>query len=284
MSLNRRARKLRPLPPTAEMKKARSLALRQGFSEDELPGDLQDKLLGATPEGPLGKIEVRSMTGIHNRGTAARAFGQFLDNLRVTGQAAQKTEVAEKLEACGKLPEPVERFARGLRTSGAREPMLRLMAEVGTEPVTVMRYYAEGCAKLGKLEAGILAHPDLPILIKDIFRHALDHSAVCEFCVGLGKVKPSKSTHKDSAVCPICQGSGITHRSSKLKKFAVEKILEITKMVEGPGMKVNVNQQVGVNVAPSSFAERMYETSEKILYARTEAPVDAEIVQPEDHQ
>jgi hypothetical protein len=67
--------------------------------------------------------------------------------------------------------------------------------------------------------------------------------------------------------------------SSEHKEFAVQKILEVTKMTEKHGPTVNVQTNVGVKVGGGGgVLERMSLLADEVLYGKREAPIDAEVV------
>jgi hypothetical protein len=148
-----------------------------------------------------------------------------------------------------------------------KKRMSRLIAEAGVEPVGVMRVYAKGIMELGKVQAAIEAHKDLPALIKDLYAHALSKAGLCEICGGEGKFKRPSGAIK---ACYFCEETGVRD-ASELKKFAAEKLLEVTKQIGEKGPLVAIqNNQVTVN-QKGSVLERIMVASDEVLYKRNNA-------------
>jgi hypothetical protein len=247
-----------------------------------MPPELQDKIVKKSKKGPIGALIVRKMSGVENN-VAKQQTRQFEQN------TAGKADIIEKLEAADAekaLSDGDRRLLDLLRTSRGSKRLAHLIAEAKTEPLGVMKAYARGCVALGQVQAAIEAHSRLPALAKDIFRHALDQTIVCEKCVGSGKIaahKNGESVVMESKICPPCQGSGVTLKASKHKQWAAKVALEMTGQIKGPGGPT-VNVQQNVAVAPGSaigFMENILKMSDKILFdprPSGEEVVEAEVV------
>lgn len=238
------------------------------MSEEEMPEVLKDKVIKRGKKGPLGQLVVRQISGVENN-RAAQMVRTFEEN---TGG---KDEICEKLEAVkDQLPKGQLALLELLKTN-TKKKLPRLMAETGVELGGLMKSYAQGALLLGQTAAIAEAARNLPRIIKDLASHALDGEGVCSVCVGTGEVARKKGEREETQVCPLCRGSRVQSTSSKHKEFAVQKLLETSKMVERGGPIVNVNQQVGVKVGPVGGGvamEKMALLADEILHGR---PVQA---------
>lgn len=244
----------------------------KGMRELDLPKEYRNTVIARTKRGPLGRLVVKRLTGIQRTGPF-NAIKQFEEN--VTGG---KEDIAEKLEAVREqLPKEQLELLKMLKER-PKQSLARIMAEAGVEPTQTMDLYARGAIVLGKVQAAIIAHNNLPGVVKDLVRHAIDDQTICDVCVGSGMTHHRAGGNKDTVKCPQCKGSGKRWEVSKHKEFAVQKILEVTKVV-GSKDGINVNVQTNVMVgAKGSFMERMIKTSDEVLYSQKDAPVEAELV------
>lgn len=246
-----------------------------GMKEVKLPEALRDTIVKRSKKGPIGALAIRNMSGMVSS-PALRIVRVFEQNV------GGKEEVANKLEAVkDSLTKEQLELLRLLRAP-SQKALARLMVEAGVEPVGVMSAFAKGCVVLGKIEAAIEAHKNLPGLIKDLYRHALDQESVCKICVGLMEV-PQRSNAPGGVkvICPGCGGTGKSLTSSKHKEFAHRQLLEVTKLVNNEkGPSVQVTQQVAVGGGSRmGFFERMLDTADNISYPeQKERILDAEIV------
>lgn len=234
----------------------------------KIPKELQDEVVAKTREGAIGSIIFRRMSGLQNNG-AKRLMNKFEENI------GGKDELADKLTAIeDSLNKEQKRLLALLRVSNQRG-LSRLLAESGAEPVGVLKAYARGCIELGKIDAAIEAHRNLPALIKDLYCMALSKKGVCDACGGTGKLLKTSQAAKETRPCYFCGETGILDASA-LKQFATQKLLEVTKQIGEKGPLVNVQTNVGVKIdGKGSFLERMVSTSDQILYNQ---PIEAEIV------
>lgn len=193
-------------------------------------------------------------------------------------------EVLTMLQGEGKLSEKEQMFLEHLQAPGSRRKSLaRIITEVGVNPMKVMSLYTKGCIEIGKMEAAIEAHKGLPQLVKNLNSHALSEAGdVCILCAGTGQVAFRAGVvggNTSQRECGKCMGLGRQLEPSELKKFATEKLLEVTKMVEkGGGVTVQTN--VGVQVPlGGSVLEKVMGAADEVLYRRgTAEVVDAEVV------
>lgn len=237
-----------------------------------IPPQYRDSIIHKTRKGPLGRLVVKRLTGVVPN-SAAKLVKQFEEN---TGG---REDIIEKLEAVqDQLPKDQLALLELLKTANPTKSLARLMAEIKVEPTKTMDFYARGAVHLGKVQAAIIAHRNLPGIVKDLVRHAIDEEEVCQVCVGSGLVKKGSGKLKDDEKCPQCRGKGRKWTSSDYKEFATTKLLEATKVIASKGEGVTVNVQTNVKVAGGgSFMEKVVEASDKVLYGQD--VIEAEFVQ-----
>ncbi len=237
-----------------------------------IPGVLRNNRVAKSKRGPVGAIVVRRMTGVVDN-SASRVIRRFEENV------GGKDDVAEKLEAIPERLNASERELLGLLKSSSKKGLARLIAEAGAEPTSIIKKYAEGCIELGKIEAAMEAHRNLPALIKQLYKMALSEYGVCGACGGTGTLHRKSTDQVESVPCGFCEMTGIEKRS-KQQEFAARQLLEVTKQVGGNG-GVTVNTAVGVKVdaagASGSVFEKMMNAADEVLYKR-ERVVEAEVV------
>lgn len=248
---------------------------RKGVPDNEIPVELQDSPVAKSRKGPIGSIVLRRMTGLETNSTK-RIVDQFEDNI------GGKDNLAEGLEAVKEHLPKAQILLLDILKKGSPRSLARLVAESHVEPVALMRNYAKGVMELGRVKAAIEAHKDLPALIKDLYCHALSKVGVCDACGGQKML--AKPNGKDNGPCYFCAGTGIKSQSD-LKKFATEKLLEVTGQVQkGPLVAVQTNVGVNVSGQKGSVHEKMMAIGDDILYKRipqatnSEPVVEAEVV------
>lgn len=231
-----------------------------------------DKIVAKSRKGKAGQIVVHSLGGIH-KNAAARTAQKFEGEL--TGG---REDIIEKIEAAGPTTQAIERV-KDLLAANPRWSFARAVAEAKADLSTTIDAYAKGCIALNKFHAVKEMYEQLPDLLRDIMRHAIDQKADCPTCFGLGKVKGRANAKKLTLKCPSCKGSGATLVASEHKKFAVQKALELAHVLpeKQPLVAVQQNNQTVVG-GESSLLEKMSQTADKILYEREDV-VDAEAVE-----
>lgn len=254
-----------------------------------MPREYRNELEFSTPKDPIGQIQVYRMSGLDN--SPAVAVVKKFEEL-----VGERESIIEKLSAVGdKLTEPERKLLELLigqadGTTDKRKTLARLLAEAGVSVSRVLTRYAEGALALGRVEAAIEVSRNQPTIVRDLIRNALDDETICGTCGGLGEVNRDagiKRPGKRSMGCPQCKGTGrqFLAKDADIKKFAMEKVLQIGKIVEkepkGPAVAVQMNQNVAVQ-GSGAFMEKVLKTSDQILYGRKPQIVEAEVVQPED--
>lgn len=278
MSVASDARLFQNGPAPMEHKIIRKKLLQMGVREDRLPEELKDRIVKRAKTGPLGALVVKNISGLVTS-PALRIVRRFEENV------GGKEEIADKLSAVQDSLTTEQLALLKLLRAPTRKSLAHLMVDAGVEPTSVMGAYAKGCVVLGKIEAAIEAHRNLPGLVKDLYRHALDKETVCMVCVGLKEVPIQSSLPNGKKIlCPQCDGSGISLVASKHKEFAHRQLLEMTRLVNpDKGTSVQVNQQVSVGGGQrTGFFEKMLETADNIAFPENQRVVDAEVAAYEE--
>ncbi len=258
------------------------LALRQ-VAQRHIPPFLRNDIVSLSPRDSFGRIAVKRMTGLVPS-PATSIVRKFEEMLSQGGDP--RAEVVEKLRAVeDRLSVEEKAFVELCESAGKQKGLARLMAEAEVRPSRVLKLFADGAIALGKIHSAIEVSRNQPQIVKDLMRNALDQEGVCQTCVGTGVVKQTKKSAEETMKCPSCEGSGHRLRSSKHKEWAMDKVLEIGKLVEKPssgkGVNVAVQQNVGVSVDKGGgFVERMLKTSDEVLYGRKAIPAEVVDVPP----
>lgn len=245
--------------------------------EGELPADLRNTVIKKSKKDALGQIEVRKFTGVV-RSKTAKVVRKFETEL--TGGRDDLIEKLEAAEGGGELTKAQFGILDQLR----KRPTIsleRAIVNAGASPLAVMDGYAKGCVVLSKMQALIVAHQGLPAVVRDLFRHAIDGTSICDVCVGAGKVPTRAGSSTLGPECPRCRGIGKVYASpSDLKEFAVQKILEVTKMTEKAGQNINIQTNVGVKVGGGgSVLDKLSTMTDEILYGKKPDVIEAEKVE-----
>jgi hypothetical protein len=265
--------------PTEERLVYDYLTRQRGLPENQIPKELRNVVVNKTKMDNIGQIVVRRMSGLEPN--AALAVVK-----RFEKASGGRDDIAEKLSAVEESLSAEERhFLQLIQSDRSRKGVARLMAEANVRPTKVIERYAAGALALGKMEAAIEVAREQPNIIKDLLRHALDQTEVCQTCVGTGVVKDRAGSSKESTPCPMCEGRRTKLSVSKHKEFAVEKVMEFSGMVQKEkGTTVNVQQNVGIKVnGGGTFMDKVLRTSDEVLYGKHAPAVEAEVVQPEDN-
>lgn len=265
----------------------RQLALRE-IQRRHIPPFLRNDIIFQTRKDPrLGRIQVKRMTGTTN-GPATQIVRKFEEMLS-EGNLSARENLEEKLLAIEeKLGDDERRLLELLRSGKKTKSLATIFAEAAVKPSRILKLFAEGALALGKVHAAIEVSRNQPMVVKDLMRHALDQEKVCQTCVGTGTVKKNVNSKEESIQCPACSGRGFRLASSKHKPYAMDKVLQIGKLVDPPpkGAQVNVSQQVGVKVGVATgnggFMERILKTSDEVLYGRRPS-VEPGIIEAEVH-
>lgn len=231
-----------------------------------------DQIVAKSRKGKAGQIVVHSLGGIH-KNAAARTAQKFEGEL--TGG---RDDIMEKLDAAGKTTMAIERV-KDLLSANPRWSFARAVAEAKADLATTIDAYAKGCVALNKFHAVKAMYEQLPDLLRDIMRHAIDQKDDCATCFGLGMVKGRPNAKKLTLKCPSCKGTGATLVASEHKRFAVQKALELARVLpeKQPLVAVQQNNQTIIG-GESGLLEKMSETADKILYERGDV-VEAEVVE-----
>lgn len=237
--------------------------------ESQLPAILRNDVVRMSKKDATGQIKVRRMTGVvDNRGS--RTLKQFERNV------GGIDEIRDKLEAIkGELPDDVGKVLHLLKNGDRRVSLARVVAEAGASPLSLMQAYMRSALVLAQVEAVREAATHMPAVVKDLARHALDSTDMCETCVGSGRVSRGKGQTTESYICPSCKGDGKRMVSSSHKQFAISKLMEVTELgaKKEPGVQVNVGVGVKVGEGKGSFFERVIGATDRALFLPPPASV-----------
>jgi hypothetical protein len=225
----------------------------------------------------LGAVTLRKFSGPDNN-AAYRTAKEFEE------RAGGREGVAEKIEALGDTaPAEMRELAKALRAEKPKKALSTILAERKVSLLRTMQTFQKGCVELAQIEAAIEMHRNLPPVVKDISRHALDQPGVCQQCLGTGTLRAKSTDNKETLSCRFCNGTGEALVSSPHKEWAAKAILNATGVErKAPGSQVNV--AVGVNMAEGkSYSERVIDMADRVLHAQEPAApapdvVDAEVV------
>lgn len=252
-------------PPGALGLKARRALNRtltqRGISEEDLPLQLRDTVAKKSRKGKAGQIVLRSLSGVQ-KSPAAQLARKLEHEI-----AGNREDVIEKLQASPTAGAGVRQVA-ALLESNPKFSLARAIVEAGADVAHVLDHYAKGALALKKLETVLTLYREMPNLMRDIMRHAVDSEGTCEICFGEGKVVPKANGKTLSKPCPRCAGSGKQHTSSPHKEFAANKMLELSGLApKGSAPMVNVNQAVQVNAGGGSeVLARLSKAADELLY------------------
>jgi len=244
-----------------------------GVKAEELPEMLRDDVVKRSRKGKAGQIVVRRLSGVQK--STASSLARKLENELSDG----REDIIEKLEASGTANRAVKEVA-AILVANPNFSLARAVAEAGADVVGVLDTYAKGALALKKMETVLGLYKQMPNLMRDIMRHAMDEESQCEICFGVGRVSGRAGGKTLNAVCPRCHGTGKTRVSSDHKEFAVQKVLEMSEMLpkKGGGPIVNVNQAVQVNAGNADLLNRLSKAADEILYTPVREVVEAEVV------
>ncbi len=224
----------------------------------------------------LGAITVRKFSGPDNN-AAYRTAKEFERRAGGTG------DIAEKLEALGDtLPKPMRDLALALR-GAPKAGLAKVLADGQSSLIQAMKWYAKGAVELAQIDAAIEMHRNLPPVVKDIARHALDQEGVCQQCLGTGTQRLKSTDSKETLQCKMCVGTGRCLISSPHKEWAAKAILNATGVEKQKGQEINV--AVGIHMAGGkSYSERVIDMADRLLHGQAEGDekagdvVEAEVV------
>lgn len=246
-------------------RKAFNRALRsRGIADRDLPMPIRDVVVKKSKKGKVGQISVRALTGVQNNSAAQLA--RKLENELSRG----KEDIQEKLEASGNTSQTMARLIEVLQNK-PQFSLARAIAEAGADVAVVLDSYAKGALALKKMETVLKLYEQMPDLMRDLARHAIDREEDCEVCLAAGKV-PQKAGGKNlTQICPRCKGSGKAWSTSEHKAFAVQKMLDMSEMLpKKTPMAINVNQGVQVNASGAGdLLARLSKSADEILYHRS---------------
>lgn len=244
---------------TQEDRRLRQALLDRGFKDCELPKALRDRAVKVGTPSRLGVIVKRRFTGIVNK-PVVRTVKQFMKNI------GGKEVLLQKLTAVEENLNEKELKLLALLRGGDKRSMVQLILDTGVNPSKLIDNFAKGAIALGKVDAAIRAAENMPKVVNDLLRHALDREDVCPRCVGVGRMPKNATGRTDEITCNMCYGSGKQTVVSDHKEWAADKLLEIGGVVQPKGGGATVNVGVQVDASGQSFMSKMLAANEAILY------------------
>jgi hypothetical protein len=172
--------------------------------------------------------------------------------------------------ALSNLDKKQEHFLRLLcDPARQRDSLVTIARDCGILPVHILEVFRSASfSKANALAMGQLTEA-LPAVVKDIADKSVDAKVECPTCFGDGNIS-------EGVQCPQCNGRGEVFRPSDLDRQKL--VLDATGIVKkGPGVAVNVQQNVGV-VSPNSFFSKYVKASDEAAYDVTDMTLDAEVV------
>jgi hypothetical protein len=235
-----------------------------------------DREIARSRKGKAGQIVVHSLGGIHKNAAAriAQRFEHELTNGR--------EDILEKLEASGSPNQSIERL-KDFLIGNPRWSFARAVAESKADLATAIDVYAKGAIALNKFQTVKMMYEEMPALLRDIMRHAIDQETDCQVCLGLGLVKARADAQKCTLKCPQCKGTGRRLTSSEHKQFAIQKALELARVLpeRQPLVAVQQNNQTILS-GQEGLLEKMSRAADEVLYNRRSPVIEAEVINVEE--
>ena len=180
-----------------------------------------------------------------------------------------RTRLQERLLFFPEGDDALARF-RDEFEAAPKAPLADLCKRAGLRPAALVAAFRTAAEVFEREIAKVKALQALPDVIDNLRYHALDHEKKCPRCWIQGKTGLGKSVvvlGTDEAVCPECDGTGLTMQSSPYKPLAVDRLTEIGKLRGEKGPLVAIQQNT--IAAGADFMERMA----KAVAAATSGPV-----------
>lgn len=238
---------------------ARALAERLGVSRGWLIRALKAPV--RSKKGKLGCVTLNAKTGWPDDSYATHCMRRLEGNVE-----GGKYDVAQKLQAAGGLMDTERRLIELImQRSRYNSHLAALVAEAGVDPARVIKLYAEGAVALGKADALAVAAANLGSIARQLIRQAALNKVSCNTCFGSGKI-PKTSGYKQSKAgtitCTTCKGEKTVEQTGPHYKFAVGKLLDITRLsASEPNISVNNSTSVAVqqntHLQPGGYMERL---------------------------
>src|SRR5258706_6969840 len=246
-----------------------------GVKERSIPAAISNKVVRTSRKGEIGQIKIRRHSGVESNG-ASRTLQKF-EREKTQG----RDDIIEKFQAAhsqGLLTKEQERILDWM-VKKPNNGLPSIVAAAKADPVAVLDAYVKGCALLGKMETLIEMHQGLPAIARKLVKGVLDGTDICPMCAGAGMTAAHPTNGvKLTKVCIKCDGSGRLLLSEKHKEFAIQKVLEVTKMVEREPLVQVSQQNLQISGASGGFMEQMARMSDKILYEKKAQVIEAEVV------
>ncbi len=255
-----------------------------------LPPEFRDSPIFRSKKGKLGSITVRRFTGVM-KNSAARTIMQFEKNM-----GDDKEAIATLLESASSLSTGDRKLIELLRDpENSTKSLARLIAEAKTEAAGVIQKCSKGALLLGQAAAYVQIGMAMPKVVRELRRHIQPRNEICMACQGKGKVPRSSQEKEETQICPVCKGEGGTLTSSDKMQFAVEKLIEMSKMGKqpsGPMVAVQTTNNTLPSLSISGLMEKVVGSTSSLLFQKkdplpqltegNELPIDAQLVEKEE--
>lgn len=267
--------------------------LPRKIKRSNLPPEWRNSPILRSRKGPLGRIVVHRYTGVM-KNSAARTISQFEKNM-----GGDKEQIATLLEANGSLNQAEKGLVDLLRRSDKESTSLaRLIAESKAEPAQVIKKASYGAMLLGQSEAYIQIGLAMPRVVRELRRHIAPKLSLCSTCQGKKMVPRGVNESKETIPCPTCKGEGGIEETSDHMEFAVDKLVEMSKMGKQPVPLTQIAMQQtntsGGGGMASGLLEKIASVNAGLFQKQTpqaalppapqdETPIEAELVLPEDN-
>ena len=128
--------------------------------------------------------------------------------------------------------------------------------DAGLTPLQILDLFRSSAFASAHAIASAHLSTALPEIVQDIAAKSVDATVACPTCLGSG--------YLSGATCLNCDGRGQVFRASDLDRQKL--VLEATGVVKkGPGVNVQVNQQVGI-MQPGAFFSKWVKNSDEAAY------------------
>jgi hypothetical protein len=178
-------------------------------------------------------------------------------------------------------PTPAQSDLLALLEMGDERPLIALLREVGLTPASLASSVVLAKTEFEREVAKAAAAEVMPDVVEDLTKHAIDRMRRCpRLCqrTPTGGIKTMVLLGTSEAICPECDGVGETLQSSPHKQYAATFLGKVAQLPEptGPGVQVNVQNNVSMKTSSGDFMERMAKAAHAVS-GRTSI-VEAEVV------
>ena len=225
-------------PPRVQRYLWRTIKCSKPGVARHLPPEMRNATVFRSKKGPMGQVVVRRWTGVDTN-YASRALRTFVKNVGDSNEA-----IAHTMASNPTVTKEIRRLSDALLDpKNSKKSLAWVVAETGTDAAAVVEHYAKGAVHLKKWECVAMAAQDMPRMVREMIRFSLPKKGLCRTCLGARKIvvrngrKPATEE-----VCLTCGGEGWTGELSKEALFAMDKLTEISQLIEKKGPLVAVQQ------------------------------------------